>query len=79
MNTSTQGEVVRGTETHTNTAARLFVTMDEAAGALAVSRDTIRRMIRAGELDAVKIRKSVRITVASLEAAGVPMTVVGTR
>lgn len=58
---------------------RLYCSMDDAARALAVSRDTIRRMIRAGELDAVKIRKSVRITVASLEAAGVPMTVVGTR
>lgn len=58
---------------------RLYCTMDEAAETLAVSRDTIRRMIRAGELDAVKIRKSVRITVASLEAAGVPMTIVGTR
>jgi excisionase family DNA binding protein len=50
-----------------------YCTMDAAADSLAVSRDTIRRMIRDGELEAVKIRKSVRVSVASLEAVGTPM------
>ncbi|WP_181158526.1 helix-turn-helix domain-containing protein [Leucobacter massiliensis] len=56
-----------------------YVTMDEAAQALAVSRDTIRRMIRRGDLDARKIGKSVRVTAESLATVGTPLAVAGAR
>lgn len=58
---------------------RRYISMDEAAEILDLSRDTIRRMIRRGELEARKFGKSVRITVASLEAAGEPMQAVSVR
>lgn len=53
-----------------------YLTMDEAAQALAVSRDTIRRLIRSGDLEARKIGKSVRIPAAALADAGRPLVVV---
>jgi len=56
-----------------------YVTVEEAAQALAVSRDTIRRMIRRGELDARKIGKSVRVTAESLATVGQPLAVAGAR
>lgn len=42
---------------------RSFVSMDQAGEALGLSRDTIRRLIRSGDLEAVKIGRSVRIPV----------------
>lgn len=65
--------------TSTNPTLPALVTMDEAAQALAVSRDTIRRMIRRSELDARKIGKSVRITAESVANVGTPLTVAGAR
>jgi excisionase family DNA binding protein len=42
-------------------------TITEAAKLLTVSGDTIRRMIKAGELDAIKVRGTWRIRRESLE------------
>jgi excisionase family DNA binding protein len=42
-------------------------TINEAKELLSVSDDTIRRMIKAGELDAVKVRGAWRIRRESLE------------
>lgn len=42
-------------------------TINEAKELLSVSDDTIRRMIKAGELDAVKVRGTWRIRRESLE------------
>ncbi len=50
-----------------------YVTLNEAATYLAVSRDTARRMIRRGELVAVKIGRGIRIEIDSLEAVGKPL------
>jgi len=65
--------------TQTRSTLPSFVTVDEAAQALAVSRDTIRRMIRRGELDARKIGKSVRVTSESVVNVGKPLAVAGAR
>lgn len=46
----------------------LLVTIDDAARSTHLSRVTVYKLIAAGELEAVKIGKSRRITVASLEA-----------
>lgn len=64
--------------TNTKTPGQ-WCTIDEAAAYWVCSRDTIRRLIRNGDLEARKLGKSVRVSVASLEAMGKPMTVVGTR
>lgn len=56
-----------------------YCTIDEAARYWACSRDTIRRLIRSGDLEARKLGKSVRVSVASLEAMGKPMSVAGAR
>jgi excisionase family DNA binding protein len=45
----------------------MVYTVGEAAKALKVSKDTIRRMIKAGELTATKVRGQIRIKAASLE------------
>src|SRR5699024_1085794 len=45
----------------------IAITIKEAARLLAVSERTIRRMLDAGELDAVKIRGATRVLYASLE------------
>lgn len=50
-----------------------YCTMDDAATVLDVSRDTIRRMIRQGDLEARKFGRSVRISLDSLERAGEPV------
>lgn len=50
------------------TLPRMAVTLKEAADALAVSPDTIRRMFDRGELDGFRYRRVVRISVASLGA-----------
>ena len=43
-----------------------WVTMNQAAEALGVSRDTIRRMIKRGQLEAVKLGpKLVRVNIAT--------------
>lgn len=65
------------TPTLERTPDRRWTTIDAAADHLNLSRDTIRRMIRSGELEARKFGRSVRITVASLETAGRPVQAVG--
>lgn len=62
-----------------DTARRRYCTMDEAAQVLDLSRDTIRRMIRQGDLEARKFGRSVRITIESLDRAGEPVQTVGAR
>jgi excisionase family DNA binding protein len=46
----------------------LLLTLDEVAEALRQSRQSVYRHIERGELEAVKVGKSRRVTVASLEA-----------
>ena len=65
--------------TPTLSEPRAYVSMDEAAAYLSVSRDTIRRMIRRGDLTARKIGKSIRVSVTSLENAGRPIPAVDAR
>lgn len=48
--------------------ASKFFTLAEAAGILRVSQRTVRRLVRSGELSCVRVRRSVRISVAALEA-----------
>lgn len=45
-----------------------FLTRDQVTEALSVSRDTVDRLILAGELEAVKVRRCVRISRQSLRA-----------
>ncbi len=51
-----------------------YVSLNEAAAFLAVSRDTARRMIRRGDLAAVRIGRSIRVEINSLESAGKPLS-----
>jgi excisionase family DNA binding protein len=46
---------------------KMFYSIDEAAALLQVSRDTVRRMIRTGELQAVQVRRQWRIKRESLD------------
>jgi excisionase family DNA binding protein len=48
-------------------AAEELVTISEAARRFAVSRDTIERLIRAGELVAVKVKSRRRVTASSMQ------------
>lgn len=52
-----------------------YVTLEEAAEYLRLSRDTVRRMIRRQELSARKVGRSIRVEVSSLEAVGKPLGV----
>ena len=45
---------------------RLLLTVDEAAEALALSRSTIYRLLKSGDLVATRIRTAVRIPESSL-------------
>lgn len=54
---------------------RRFCTLDEAAAYLSVSTDTVRRLLRRGELEGRKIGGSVRVEVSSLDSVGEPLAV----
>lgn len=47
--------------TNSTTAERATLTLDETAKALGVSRATIYRMLRAGRLSAIKVRRRTLI------------------
>lgn len=50
-----------------------YVTLNEAATDLKLSRDSVRRLIRSGDLNPTKIGRSIRVEIASLQALGKPM------
>lgn len=51
-----------------STTPRLLLRVEEAAKALAISRTALYELLRAGEIPAIHIGRSVRVSVASLEA-----------
>lgn len=58
--------------------AAVMVTIAEAADRMSVSVPTVRRMIRSGELPAVRLSSQViRIRVADLDALGEPVANIG--
>ena len=48
-------------------ATRRWYTVKEAAGYLDVSVDTVRRLLRRGELRALRVRRVIRIAAATLD------------
>jgi excisionase family DNA binding protein len=56
------------TDTERGTITPALATIDEAGRMLACKRDTIYRLVRAGELVLVHVGAGARITVASIEA-----------
>lgn len=47
-----------------------YMSIDEVAQHYGVSRDTVRRLIRRGELDAIRIGRLLRISFSSVENLG---------
>lgn len=66
-------QLLKGGNMKKSALAPRYVTLEEAAEYLRLSRDTVRRMIRRQELSARKVGRSIRVEVASLEAVGKPL------
>lgn len=62
------GLPVRAVSENGSAPAKLLVTPEEAAEALAISRTRVYELLRRGELKSVKIGKVRRIPVAALQA-----------
>jgi excisionase family DNA binding protein len=56
-----------GNETPIATTQPLLVTPQQAAQALAVSRETVYRMAAAGQIETVRVRGSIRVPVQAIE------------
>ena len=55
------------TRVHTNWAAARLISQQAAAEQLSVSVQTVSRLIRRKELDAIRVGRTVRVTVESVE------------
>lgn len=55
------------TRVHTNWAAARLISQQAAAEQLSVSVQTVSRLIRRKELDAIRVGRNVRVTVESVE------------
>jgi excisionase family DNA binding protein len=54
------------TQTTTQAAARLLLTVEEAAEVLSLGRTTVYNLIRAGDLDSVRIGRARRVSMDAL-------------
>jgi len=69
----------KATTTHTTAHVRAhrLICLQDAAGLLAVSPDTIRRRIADGALPAYRVGRQLRVRAADVERLAVPLTTVG--
>lgn len=56
-----------------------WLSIEEVAATLSISRDLVRAMIRSGDLDARKFGRIIRVRATSLEEAGKPLSQAGAR
>ncbi len=63
--------MVRRTSSHPT--ARRYVSIAEAAEHLGVSTDTIRRLIRSGDLAAFRVRNAIRLRIEDVDAVMRPV------
>lgn len=56
-----------------------WFSVGETARKLNISSDLVRKMIRSGEIEARKFGRIIRVRASSLESAGKPLSIAGTR